>query len=104
MNDDLKGEMNFKNSLMFFGIPGLLIFLEVYCLPPFLVNQGIPLISDYFLVIWGPIIILFIIILRRWLHSRKAGKKKTFNEYFNLRTLRGKAWLWVIAGLLTAIK
>ncbi|UCH96371.1 MAG: CPBP family intramembrane metalloprotease, partial [Candidatus Aminicenantes bacterium] len=89
-------------SLLFFGIPGLLIFLGVYWLVPFLVNQGIPLISAYFLVIWGPIIVLFIIILRRWLHSSKAGKKKTFKEYFNLRTLRGKAWLWVIAGLLAA--
>ena len=90
MNDDLQGEMNFKNSLLFFGIPGLLIFLGVYWLVPFLLNQGIPLISAYFLAIWGPIIILFIIILRRWLHSRKTGKKKTFKDYFNLRKYGGR--------------
>jgi membrane protease YdiL (CAAX protease family) len=100
MNDKFNSEMNFKNSLLFFGIPGLLMFLGSYWLVPFLVNRSVPLIAAYFLAIWGPIIGLFVIILRKFSHSRKLDKHKTFKEYFNLKPLRGKAWLWVIGGLL----
>lgn len=102
MKNDLIGEMNLKQSLLFFGTPGLFIFLGVYWLVPPLTVQGIPLIWAYFLTLWGPVIILFLLVLRRYVYSRQTGKSRTFKEYFNLKPLRGKAWLWVIGGLLAA--
>jgi len=102
MSDDLNGGMNIKQSLLFFGIPGLLMFLGFSWLVTPLEAQGVPLIWAYFLALWSPLIILFILVLSRFLHSRKAGKQATFKEYFNLKPLKGKAWWWVIGGLVVA--
>jgi hypothetical protein len=63
MNDDLNGGMNIKQSLLFFGIPGLLMFLGFSWLVTPLAAQGVPLIWAYFLALWSPVIILFILVL-----------------------------------------
>jgi membrane protease YdiL (CAAX protease family) len=102
MKDPLNNAMNFKSSLLFFGIPGLMMFLAVQWLVPVLVDRRVPIIAAYFLAIWGPIIVLFAIVFKHFSHSRKERSEGTFKEYFNLKPLKGKAWLWVAGGLVVA--
>ena len=55
--------MNLSQSLLFFGIPGLLMVLGVYYLVPVLTQQGVPSIVSWPVLIWGPVIVLFAIVL-----------------------------------------
>ena len=45
--------MNFINSLLFFGIPGLLMYLGVYYLIPILTSRDIPRIVSWTALNWG---------------------------------------------------
>ena len=82
--------MNFINSLLFFGIPGLLMYLGVYYLIPVLTMHGIPRIVSWTTLIWGPIVIIFIIVLA--LFFRKPNRQ-TFRERFRFPKLTKKVWL-----------
>ena len=46
--------MNLINSLLFFGIPGLLMYLGVYYLMPTLTSCDIPHIVSWTALNWGP--------------------------------------------------
>ena len=48
-----ENSMNFINSLLFFGIPGLLMYLGVYYLIPILTSRDIPRIFSWTALNWG---------------------------------------------------
>ena len=81
--------MNFINSLLFYGIPGLLMYLGVYYLIPILTLHGIPQIVSWTALIWGPIVIIFIIVMV--LFFRKSNRL-TFRERFRFPRLTKKIW------------
>ena len=82
--------MNFFYSLVFFGIPGLLMYLGVYYLTPILSLRGIPRIVSWTATIWGPIVILFIIVFVSFV---RKSNRLTFKERFRFHKLTNKEWL-----------
>jgi membrane protease YdiL (CAAX protease family) len=94
--------MDLKRSLLFFGLPGLAMFAGVAWLIPVMTRAGIPLIAAAFVAIWAPVVILFIILFRRFLETKSYNPDQIFKGYFNLKPLKGYAWLWVMGGFIIA--
>lgn len=84
------GKMDFIDSLLFFGIPGLLMYLRIYFLAPVLTQHGVPLIVSWPALIWGPIVILFIIVFASFFLN---PDRQSFKERYRFRKLTKKEWL-----------
>jgi membrane protease YdiL (CAAX protease family) len=84
------GKMNLMSSFLFFGIPGLLMYLGVYFLAPVLARHGVPRIVSWPVLIWGPIVVLSIVVLA--LFFRKPNRQ-SFKQRFRFRRLTKKQWL-----------
>lgn len=82
--------MNLYRSIIFFGIPGLLMFLGVYYLAPLLEKLGIPQIITWPALIWGPIVVLFVVVFVSFFHN---PNRPSFKERFRFQKLARKEWL-----------
>ncbi len=83
--------MNTKNTLLFFGIPGLLMMIAMNYLLPLALQRGIALHWAVFFAVWSPIMILFVLVL----HFRnKSGQP--FFEFFRVTRICKKCWLVTI--------
>lgn len=84
--------MNFKKTLVFFCIPGFVIFYLFNYLIPKMINRGIPLHWAVYISIWGPVIILSIVIIYLWKKS-----KISYNNFFWVSDITLKETLIVIS-------
>lgn len=90
-------KMNWTRTFLFFGIPGLLMAAGVYWLVPPLINLGIPLIVAWTFAVWGPVVLLFIVILSNFL--RQPGRER-FAKRFRFRKMTRKEWLWTLGAFI----
>lgn len=90
-------KMNLFQSILFFGIPGVLIFAGTYWLVPLLTEMNVPLIVSWTAAVWGPIVLLVIFVL--WNFYQQPEREK-FATRFRFKKLSGKEWLWVIGAFL----
>ena len=61
--------MNLIQSLLFFGIPGFLMFAGIFWLVPVLDRLGVPLIVSWTVAVWGPVMILLFIVIRHFYNN-----------------------------------
>ena len=90
-------DMNLTRTLLFFGIPGLLMYLGVQFIQPVLTEIGVPLIISWSLLIWGPIILLFLLIVFPYL-SKSTDVK--FSQRFRFKKMNQKQWMVVVVAFL----
>lgn len=88
-------EMNMKNSLMFFGIPGISIFFMFDWGYEKLINWDIPVHWSTFMCLWGPMLIMISFVLVRFFMSGLD-----FTNYFSIGKLNKKQVLIVIGAFL----
>ena len=88
--------MNLKTSLLFFGIPGLVIFLMFKFIYTLLLKYGLPIWWATYLCTWGPLIILILIVM---IFYSKSNIK--FKDYFWINNLKTKELLFVLIGFIT---
>lgn len=84
--------MNLQKTILFFGIPGLVIFYLFNYSIPVMLNDGLPLHWAVYISIWGPVTVLAMIVLTVWKRS-----KKIFSEYFWISNISWKKTVIVIA-------
>lgn len=89
--------MTLFGSLLFFGIPGLLIAAGLYFLAPILTQSGVPRIVSWPLLIWGPVVILFVIVFVSFINTQNPS---SFKERFRFRKLTQKEWFITIGAFI----
>ena len=86
--------MTFRQSLLFFGGPGLAILIGLYVGVPIAVGFGIPLIIAWSVALWLPIVLLLALVLYRF---RRVPLRALFGQRFRFRRLQRQEWLVVLA-------
>ena len=81
--------MTLLQSLLFFGLPGLAIFLGIYLAVLFATASGVPLIVAWTLALWGPIVVQLVWVLMRW---RNSAPHERFRDRFRLHALPRRVW------------
>ena len=98
-NGDLK-PMSFWHSLVLFGVPGVIVYVNIYYAVPYLVSVGVPPV-----VCFPPLLMLPVLIPAAWVLYKREGNKMSWVELkarFRLYPIKGKDWLWIAAILLCA--
>ena len=83
-------------SLIFFGIPGFIIYMLVYYGVPYLLNIGMPLVYAMPLLLTLPGILLIPVSLILYSVDNKKYHYNSFKERFRLYKIKGKEWLLVL--------
>ncbi|MEM7124675.1 MAG: CPBP family glutamic-type intramembrane protease [Chloroflexota bacterium] len=89
--------MNWGRSLLFFGIPGLLIYVGIAYLVPLLTEQVVPLIVSWTLALWGPIVLLLAVVMVQY---TQQPNPKPFSQRFRFHRLTRRDWLLILGALL----
>jgi membrane protease YdiL (CAAX protease family) len=92
--------MPFWQSLVLFGIPGIIVYLNIYVGVPYLVSVGVPLI-----VCFPPLLLLPVLLPASLVVYRREGNEMSWarlKERFRLDPIQGKQWLWVAGVFLCA--
>lgn len=94
--------MDGRRSVIFFGVPGLLMAVGVRVLVPRSVDAGWPLIVSYPLFLWAPVLILLAgVMVPYFVEARRTGgASRTFAQRLRFRRITGKGWLAVTGGFL----
>jgi membrane protease YdiL (CAAX protease family) len=82
-------------SVLFFGVPGLVIFALFSLAYPRLISMGVPIPWATYLCLWSPLIGMAIVVLVNFINS---GKR--FTEYFWMNSVSRKGYLIILVGLL----
>jgi membrane protease YdiL (CAAX protease family) len=84
--------MNWRGTLLFFGIPGLLVHLALYYLVPLLTERSVPLIVSWTMGLWGPLIVMVLwVLITYW----RQPNRLPFAERFRFRRLSRQEWIVV---------
>jgi len=84
----------FWQSLVFFGIPGVIVYLNIYVGVPYLVRAGVPLIVCFPPLLMLPILLPVSIVVY-WLEGNEMSWAR-LRERFRLNPISGRHWLWVV--------
>lgn len=87
-------------SILFFGIPGLLLYLGLVYGIPILKSYGFPDIFLFPFFLWLPLIPLLPASLALFRREQKYQPDLTLKERFRLKKITKKDWLWVVGGIL----
>jgi membrane protease YdiL (CAAX protease family) len=95
--------MPFGRSLLFFGIPAVIIYAMVYYVWPLLLKIGVSLFWGFILVMLIPAIALFIVSLAAYKWEGHILRWNDFKQRYRLRRMRVKEWLWVLAVIVVSM-
>jgi membrane protease YdiL (CAAX protease family) len=93
----LMNKMNCWKTILFFGLPGIAIFTMFSSGLPVLLNAGLALHWSVFFSIWGPVLLLFAIVIIFW---KKSGEP--LDNYLWISKITGKQLLIVLGAFLVA--
>ncbi len=87
-------------SILFFGIPGLLLYLGLVYGIPYFKTFGFTDIFLFPLFLWLPLIPLLPISIVLFKKEQKHQPDLKLKERFRLKKITKKDWLWIIGGIL----
>ncbi len=90
----------FWQALVLFGIPGIIVYLNIYLGVPFLVGLGVPLIICFPPLLLSPVLLPASLVL-----YKREGNEISWTrlkERYRLNPIRGRQWLWVAGVFLCA--
>lgn len=91
-------EMNVKKAVLFFGIPGISIFLMFTLVYEEVIKRGLPVHWSAYLCLWGPILVMVGFVLTRFFISRLS-----FTDYFRIGKL-SKRQILIVLGAFIAVQ
>lgn len=101
MNASVKiSPLPFWQSLVLFGVPGVIVYLNIYLAVPFLVERGVPLIICFPLLLLLPVLLPASFVLYR--REGHALSWQSLQKRFRLYPIQGRQWLWVLGVFLAA--
>jgi len=87
-------------SILFFGIPGMILYLGLYHGVPIFSQMGYSPAVLFGFFLWLPAIPLLPLCYYLFKREQKNNPGIRFKRRFRLNRLTGKDWLWVILGIL----
>ena len=99
MNNKIKPLTLFQ-SIWYFLISFLLIYIGLYVCIPILLSKGIPFLTGYFIFFYFPFVLLFITALILYKREGNAWKMSDFKSRMQLNPLKKIDWLWIIGIIL----
>ena len=87
-------------SILFFGVPGLALYLGLYYGIPIFSNIGLPDIFLFPFFLWLPLISLLPASLILFKREKRNQPNLNLKRRFRLKRLTKNDWLWVIGGIL----
>jgi membrane protease YdiL (CAAX protease family) len=91
-NNELE-PMSFWHSLVLFGIPGAIVYVNIYYIVPYLVSMGVPPV-----VCFPPLLMLPVLIPAALLLYRREGNAMSWvsvKKRFRLAPVQGRDWVWI---------
>jgi membrane protease YdiL (CAAX protease family) len=90
-------------ALLFFGIPSLLFRVSLYTGIPFLLGTGMSQFGAKLICTFIPLSLLLIAALVGYSLEGNVFSWQVFKERFRLHSFPGKAWLWIVGGIVVSI-
>jgi membrane protease YdiL (CAAX protease family) len=90
-------------SVLYFGIPGLVLYLGLYHGIPYFKGMGLPDIFLFPFFLWLPIIPLLPISILLFRKEKQTLPSSNLKERFRLNSLTKTDWLWVIVGIFSVV-
>ena len=95
--------MGWAESVVLFGVPGLVLVLTTAWMNPMLVQSGIPLIWSFSAALYLPLLALLIASVIAYRLEGHPRTWNTFAERMRLKPLRARDWWWVIGAIIVAL-
>jgi len=96
MNSNPIPPLSFPRSLLFFGLPFLLMTLMFWGLAPLMDLMGVRLFITFLVTLGGPFLLLFLLSLRFYRKEGHPWNWQAFRERFRLNRMRPVDWIWTI--------
>jgi membrane protease YdiL (CAAX protease family) len=93
--------MSFWRSLLFFGVPLLMMIASFRGLIPMMDLMGVRLFITFLIALGGPLLLLLLLSLRFYRKEGNPWNLQVFRERFRFHSMSSADWLWTI--LLTGI-
>ncbi len=90
----------FYLSILFFGIPGLILYLGTYYAIPIFQKMGLPDIFLFPFFMWLPIIPLLPISILLFRREKRDQPELTLKVRFRLNRVTKADWVWIVGGVL----
>ena len=93
---DLK-PMSLQSSILFFGIPAILVTIQMYIVMGLFANSGLPIFWNYTLIY--ATIPMFLLIIASLVFFRREGNSLSWSvlkQRFRLQRMNKNDWLWVL--------
>ena len=87
-------------SILFFGIPGLALYLGTYYAIPIFQKMGLPDIYLFPFFMWLPILPLLPLSIILYKREKKVQPELTLKERFRLNRITKKDWIWIVGGVM----
>ena len=99
---DIKS-ISLTKSIIFFGIPGLILYVGFYYIIPILNEIQVPIILSFPFFLWIGILPLLPISIYLYKKENKEYSIEGFKNRFRLNKIKGKDWFWVMGGIIFVI-
>ncbi len=96
MNGKSIPPLPFPRSLLFFGLPFLLMTLMFWGLVPLMDLMGVRLFITFLVALGAPLLLLFLLSLRFYRKEGHPWNWQAFRERFRLNPMRPADWIWTI--------
>lgn len=90
-------------SLLFFGIPGIILLFTFEWLNPWLQKQNIAMVWSFTLSLYLPLLLIGITALVAYRLEGNEATWSAFRDRMRLQKPTRKVWVWAIVGLLIAL-
>ncbi|MEM7738395.1 MAG: CPBP family intramembrane glutamic endopeptidase [Deinococcota bacterium] len=90
-------------SLLLFGLPGILLVFTFEWLNPWLQNQGMALVWSFTLSLYLPLLVLGVVAVVAYHLEGNAATWPAFCERMRLQQPTKRVWLWSISALVVAL-
>ncbi len=90
-------------SLLLFGLPGILLVVTFEWLNPWLQNQGMALVWSFTLSLYLPLLLLGVVAVMAYRVEGNAANWPAFCQRMRLQKPTGRVWLWAMGALVLAL-
>ncbi|MCI0601625.1 CPBP family intramembrane metalloprotease [bacterium] len=88
--------LSFPRSLLYLGLPFLLMTLMFWGLAPLMDLMGVRLFITFLVALGVPLLLLFLLSFRFYRKEGHPWNRQAFLERFRLRRIRPVDWIWTI--------
>ncbi len=102
-NEKILKQITYWSSLLYFGIPSMVMTILIYYLWPYLIRIGTPAIVSFAFIMYVPLASLLIVSLLAFLIEGNKMSWANLKNRFRLKPMKEREWLWTIGLIIFAI-